>query len=77
MDVNNLGVDKVINEWAPKVKDRIPSMRSKIMKDHGTPHPNLLKAIAAVDRYCLFQGYQDYFRKLVFRENVVFSHCDT
>jgi len=76
LDKDNLGVDKVINEWAPIVKARLPIIRRKIITG-SSPLPNLMRAIDAVDRYCLFQGYQEYFRSLVCRDEIVFSHCDT
>jgi hypothetical protein len=31
IDPENLAIDKVINEWAPKLKDRLPSMRGKLL----------------------------------------------
>ena len=31
IDPENLAIDKVINEWAPKLKDKLPSMRGKLL----------------------------------------------
>jgi hypothetical protein len=68
LDINVLVIDTAINEWAPKLKERLPSMRGKLLQDNGIPHPNLLKAIDGIDRQCLFQGYQAYYRSLVIRD---------
>ena len=76
LDKNNLFSDVIINQWAPQIKDSLPSFRGKLLQDNGVPHPDLLRVIDAVDRHFLFPGYQDYFRSLMCREKVVFSHCD-
>ena len=31
LDVNNLCIDTAINEWGPKLKERLPSMRGKLL----------------------------------------------
>lgn len=51
-------------------------MRGKLLQDNGIPHPILLKAIDAVDRQMLFPGYQEYYRSLVYRDQIVLSHND-
>jgi thiamine kinase-like enzyme len=77
LDVNNLSIDTAINEWGPKVKDRLPSMRGKLLQDNGIPHPDKLEVIDLLDRTFLFDGYRDYFKKLVPRDSeIVLAHND-
>ena len=47
------------------------------MQDKTQPRLKVLNIIQAVDRYCLFKGYQEYFRGLICRDDIVLSHCDT
>jgi len=52
-------------------------MRGKLLQDEGREHPDLLKAIDAVDKQCLFKGYQEFWRSLVPRDGqIVLSHND-
>jgi hypothetical protein len=77
LDVNNLSIDTAINEWGPKVKERLPSMRGKLLQDNGIPHPDKLEVIDLLDRTFLFNGYKEYFRKLVPRDSeIVLAHND-
>lgn len=73
---NELSLDKTIYEYAPKLKERLPSMRGKLLQDNGIPHPEHLKVIDALDRNFLFPGYQQYFSDLVPRERIVLAHND-
>jgi hypothetical protein len=78
LDVNNLAIDTAINEWGPKLKERLPYMRGKLLQDNGKPHPDKLQVIDLLERTFLFQGYRDYFSKLVPRDSeIVLSHNDT
>lgn len=75
-DKSNLFSDVIIDQWAPEIKELLPSFRGKLLQDNGIPHPELLRVIDAVDRHFLFPGYQEFFRGLMNRDTVVFAHCD-
>ena len=67
----------MINEWAPAVKEQFPSWRGRLLQDNGIPHPKSLHSIDAVDRHIFFNGYKEYFTKLVPRDSpIVLSHND-
>lgn len=70
-------MDSAILKWAPRLKERLPSMRGKLLQDNGIPHPKSLEAIDMVDRTFLFNGYKEYFDKLVPRDSeIVLGHND-
>lgn len=74
---DKLYIDFAINEWAPQVKEQFPSWRGKLLQDNGKPHPESLRTIDTFERTFLFDGYQDYFRKLVPRDShIIMAHND-
>ncbi len=56
-DPNNLSVDIAIFKWGPELKERLPSIRGRLLQDNGIPHPEILKTVDAIDRNFLFPGY--------------------
>lgn len=78
LPMSELAIEKVINKWCPAVKERLPSMRGKLLQDNGIPHPDLLRAIDRVDSCFLFNGYQEYFNSLIPRDSpMVLAHNDS
>ena len=77
LDVNKLAIDTAINNWGPMLKERLPSMRGKLLQDNGIPHPDKLGIIDQLERTFLFDGYKEYFTKLVPRDSeIVLAHND-
>lgn len=76
-DASKLIVDQTIQQSAPILKERLPSMRGKLLQDNGIPHPEHLRVIDALDRTFLFNGYKEYFSALVPRNQIVISHNDS
>ena len=45
LNSNELGIDKAINEWGPNVREKLPSIRGRLLQDHGIPHPDILDMV--------------------------------
>lgn len=77
MDSENLVIDQSFVKWGRAQFDRLPSIRGKLLQDNGVPHPETLWNVDAAARAFLFLGWEEHFKKLVPRDDVVLSHNDT
>ena len=78
LNKQRLGIDIAIDEWGPKSIERIPRMREQVNNSSLSEEDKLkiLHALDVTEEVCLFPGFQQFFARLVEREDVIFSHND-
>ena len=72
LPLDKLYVDVTIDKWLPELIEKMPEI-----KEAYKAHPDILQILAQFEKTFLFEGCQDFYRKMVPRDSeIVLAHND-